>query len=150
MIKNVPANAGDLRRGFNPWVGMIPWRRAWRSTPVTLPGESHGQRSLAATVHRVRKSQTQLKRLSMHALKVHSVNQRGLVRRCLADLTMAGIFQCSPSSLTSYSIALGTSTYTTSLNIVGSLKNLQLLTVQGKNSLFSNEEENPKEGKQVF
>ena len=25
----------------------IPWRRDWQSTPVFLPGESHGQRSLA-------------------------------------------------------------------------------------------------------
>jgi len=24
----------------------IPWRRAWQPTPVFLPGESHGQRSL--------------------------------------------------------------------------------------------------------
>ena len=32
--------------GFNPWVGKIPWRRAWQLTPVFLPGESHGQRSL--------------------------------------------------------------------------------------------------------
>ena len=28
------------------WVGKIPWRRAWQYTPVFLPGESHGQRSL--------------------------------------------------------------------------------------------------------
>ena len=28
------------------WVGKIPWRRKWQSTPVLLPGESHGQRSL--------------------------------------------------------------------------------------------------------
>ena len=34
------------RLGFNPWVRKIPWRRAWQSTPVFLPGESHGQRSL--------------------------------------------------------------------------------------------------------
>ena len=27
-------------------VGKIPWRRAWQPTPVFLPGESHGQRSL--------------------------------------------------------------------------------------------------------
>ena len=27
---------------FDPWVGKIPWRRAWKSTPVFLPGESHG------------------------------------------------------------------------------------------------------------
>ena len=29
-----------------PWVLKIPWRRAWQPTPVFLPGESHGQRSL--------------------------------------------------------------------------------------------------------
>ena len=34
------------RPGFNPWVGKIPWRRKWQPTPVLLPGESHGGRSL--------------------------------------------------------------------------------------------------------
>ena len=34
------------RCGFDPWVGKIPWRRAGQPTPVFLPGESHGQRSL--------------------------------------------------------------------------------------------------------
>ena len=28
------------------WVRKIPWRRKWQPTPVFLPGESHGQRSL--------------------------------------------------------------------------------------------------------
>ena len=43
----IRVNAGDVRDcGFNPWVGTIPWRRAWKPTPVFLPGESHGQRSL--------------------------------------------------------------------------------------------------------
>ena len=36
----------NSRPGFNPWVGKIPWRRKWQSTPVLLPGKSHGQRSL--------------------------------------------------------------------------------------------------------
>ena len=31
---------------FNPWVRKIPCRRKWQPTPVFLPGESHGQRSL--------------------------------------------------------------------------------------------------------
>ena len=35
------------RLGFNLWVGKIPWSRKWQPTPVSLPGESHGQRSLA-------------------------------------------------------------------------------------------------------
>ena len=34
------------RLGFDPWFRKIPWRRAWQPTPVFLPGESHGQRSL--------------------------------------------------------------------------------------------------------
>ena len=28
------------RCGFDPWVGKIPWRRAWQPTPVFSPGES--------------------------------------------------------------------------------------------------------------
>ena len=46
-VKNIPASAGRHKRGrFDPWVGKIPWGRAWQPTPVFLPGESHGQRSL--------------------------------------------------------------------------------------------------------
>ena len=44
MIKNC---LHCRRPGFDPWVGKIPWRRAWQSPPAFLPGESHGQRSLA-------------------------------------------------------------------------------------------------------
>ena len=39
-------SACNARGGFDPWIGKIPWRRAWLPTPVFLPGESHGQRSL--------------------------------------------------------------------------------------------------------
>ena len=31
---------------FDPWVGKVPYRRTWPPTPVFLPGESYGQRSL--------------------------------------------------------------------------------------------------------
>ena len=45
------ASACQRRRpeshGFDPWVGKIPRRRQWQSTPVFLPGKSHGWRSLA-------------------------------------------------------------------------------------------------------
>ena len=34
------------RPGLDPWIRKIPWRRKWQPTPVFLPGESHGQRSL--------------------------------------------------------------------------------------------------------
>ena len=47
MVKNPPANAGRHERlKFDAWVRKMPWRRAWPPTPVFLPGESHGQRSL--------------------------------------------------------------------------------------------------------
>ena len=36
------------RHGFSPWVGKIPWRRAWQPTSIFLPGEFHGQKSLVA------------------------------------------------------------------------------------------------------
>ena len=46
--KNLLANQEDVRRdlGLIPMLGRFPWRRAWQSTPVFFPGESHGQRSL--------------------------------------------------------------------------------------------------------
>ena len=34
------------RLQFDPWAGKIPWRIKQQPTPVFLPGESHGQRSL--------------------------------------------------------------------------------------------------------
>ena len=34
------------RWGCDPWVRKNPWRRKWQPTPVSLPGKSHGQRSL--------------------------------------------------------------------------------------------------------
>jgi len=44
MAKNPPAHAGDARdRGS----GRSPRRRTWQSTPVSLPGKLHEQRSLA-------------------------------------------------------------------------------------------------------
>ena len=39
----IPNNAGDEKDPcFDPWVGKIPWRRAWKPIPVFLPGEFHG------------------------------------------------------------------------------------------------------------
>ena len=46
VAKKLPANAGGMRCRFDLWVGKIPWSRAWQLTPIFLPGELHGQRSL--------------------------------------------------------------------------------------------------------
>ena len=55
-VKNLPASAEDIKRlGFDPWVEKIPWRKAWQPTPVFVPGESRGKRSLAGCSPRGRK-----------------------------------------------------------------------------------------------
>ena len=47
VIKNLSASAGDVRDvGSIPKSGKIPWRRVQQPTPVFLPGDCHGQRSL--------------------------------------------------------------------------------------------------------
>ena len=36
------------RPRFDPWFGIMPWRRKWEPTPVFLPKKFYGQRSLAS------------------------------------------------------------------------------------------------------
>ena len=56
MLKNLPANVGATGDADSiPESGKRPWRREWQSTPVFLPGKSHGQRSLAGYSPRGRK-----------------------------------------------------------------------------------------------
>ena len=56
--KNLPTMR-DSNLGFNPWVGKIPWKRAWQPTPGFLPGESPVDRGAWwATVHVDTKSWT--------------------------------------------------------------------------------------------
>ena len=59
LVKNLPA-MGSMKT----WVQFLgqedPWRRKWKPTLVFLPGESHGQRSLAGYCPWGRKSQTRL------------------------------------------------------------------------------------------
>ena len=43
MVKHLPTMQ-ETR--FDPWVRKIPWRRKWQPSPVLLPGESLGWRSL--------------------------------------------------------------------------------------------------------
>ena len=52
------------RRRFEPWAGKSPWRRELQSTPIFLPGKSHGQRSLAGYGSWGRKESDTTERLS--------------------------------------------------------------------------------------
>ena len=51
------------RPGFDPCIRKIPWRRKWQPTPVLLPGESHGGRSLVGYSPWGRKESDTTKRL---------------------------------------------------------------------------------------
>ena len=44
MVKNLPASSGG--GGSIPELGRSPGEKKLQPTPVFLPGESHGQRSL--------------------------------------------------------------------------------------------------------
>ena len=68
MVKNLPA---CWRSRFNPWVKKIPWRRVWQSTPVFLPGESHGQSSLVDS-NPWGRTETQLKQFSTHTQQMNN------------------------------------------------------------------------------
>ena len=46
--------------------GSIPWRREWQPTPVLLPGQSHGQRSLVGYSPWGRKESDTTERLHFH------------------------------------------------------------------------------------
>ena len=107
VVKNPPACQYSRRRRhwFDPWIGKSPWRKAWQPTPVFLPVESHGQRAWQNTVHRVSKSQTQLKQLSRHThttefrllelegilghVAQHSYNARNICLLCSQHTTNA-------------------------------------------------------------
>ena len=63
-VKASACNAGDL--GSIPGSGRFPWRRKWQPTPVFLPGESHGQRSLVGYSPRGCKESDTTEQLYIH------------------------------------------------------------------------------------
>ena len=73
VVKNLPACLcrRHKRRGFDPWVVKIPWRRAWPPTPVFLPGEYRGLRSLTSYHLWCRRVRQDWSWLSMHAHTTH-------------------------------------------------------------------------------
>ena len=66
------------RHGFHPWVRKIPWRRAWHPIPVFLPGESHGQRSLAGCSPWGRKDNHPFLELEQDSTPLTSLGPAGL------------------------------------------------------------------------
>ena len=70
MIKNSLAKSGDKRCMSDPWVRKIPWGRAWQHSPVFLPGEPHGWRSLVGDSPWGHKESDTTEELSSHAYKL--------------------------------------------------------------------------------
>ena len=54
------------RRGLDPWVRKIPWRRKLQPIPIFLPGEFHGQRSWVGYSPRGYKDSDMTERLTLH------------------------------------------------------------------------------------
>ena len=62
VVKNRPANAEDFkRRGFYPWVRKISWRMTQQPLHYSCLENPMDREAWHAAVHRVARSQTQLK-----------------------------------------------------------------------------------------
>ena len=48
VVKNPPANPGDIRDKSSIWGTKIPWSSKWQPTPVFLSGKFHGEGSLVS------------------------------------------------------------------------------------------------------
>ena len=75
-VKNLPANAGDIKDvGSLPGLGRSPGEGNGSSTlQYSYLEYPMDRRAWQGTVHRVAKSWTQMKQLSMHALLLHRMN----------------------------------------------------------------------------
>ena len=77
---------------FSPWVGKIPWRMKWEPTPGFLPGNSHGQRSLAGCSPWGREELDTTERLHFHALeKEMATHSSVLAWRILGTVEPGGL-----------------------------------------------------------
>ena len=104
------------RSGFDPWVGKILWRRKWQPTPVFLPGESHGRRSLVGYSPRGRKESDTTERLHFTSLHLFtyfensnsSINNRYTVPVCAKSLqsctALCDPMDCSPPGFSVHGI----------------------------------------------
>ena len=83
---------------------MIPWRRKWQPTPIFLPGESHGQRSLVGYSPWGHKESDTTERLNNHqctsagsrlweisVLPLNFVNLKLILKKVLKKTLFTGI-----------------------------------------------------------
>ena len=109
------------RHEFDPWLWKIPWKRAWQPTATFLPGEFHGQGSLAGCSPCVPKESDTTKRLTL-SLSTRLSDSKKLKR----ILFIWGFNQNLESSNTQISKIDGKITQHT--------KKQKMLTLKGKNN----------------
>ena len=79
------------RLGYNTWVGKIPWRREWQPTPVLLPGDSHGLRSLVGCGPQGCKESDTTEATWLACTPMVSIQIQSLVRELRSDPTNHGV-----------------------------------------------------------
>ena len=91
-------NVGNLGSipGFDPSVGKIPWRKKWQPTPVLLPGESHGGRSLVDYSPWGCKESDTTERLHLSDINITILTFFGF---CLHDLSFFSFFSLTIFSM---------------------------------------------------
>ena len=66
------------RRGLDPWVRKIPWRRKWQPTPIFSPEKSHGQRSQVGYTPWGHKESDTTEQLTVSVFQRMFSNQNGI------------------------------------------------------------------------
>ena len=82
-----------------PGLGRFPWRRAWQPTPLFLPGEFHGQRSLVGYSPWAHKESDTTERLELS----HSCGDGLIAKSCLTLVTPMDCSLPGSSPMTAYS-----------------------------------------------
>ena len=116
MVKNPPASVGDSGSIPGGRIRKILRRRKWQPTPVFLPRESHGQRSLMGSSPWGHKESDTTERLNTHT-HTHTHTEESILEIILAQLSG---HSCSSSRLTTLGLR-------TSSNTVRSLLHRQRL-----------------------
>ena len=96
-------SAREVHENTTNQVGEIPWRRAWQPTPVCLPGESLGERSLVGYSPWGCKESDTIEQLSLFNLSIEDFSQQSLGSQTLANQdSMTGNLTSSNKKLFSF------------------------------------------------
>ena len=90
-VKNLPAMQ-ETR--FDLWVGKIPWRREWLSTPVFLPGAFREQGSLVGYSPWSEKESDTAKRLTHFQFAIRSLNMPPVLTEVFNEKYIFDLMKC--------------------------------------------------------